>query len=150
MKKHTSTLTLLYTGLLLLVTISTGLAQRSTLPKFLKEKQIWDEKLVVVYAPEDQQHLVKEQLNTLYPYVNLLKNEKIVVVQIPTNLSAANRQYLQQKLHFQKDRLNIWVIDEKGNLRMNSTKPISSNQLFQVLNIDSRPATVARAQLFWD
>jgi hypothetical protein len=150
MSKHTSTLPVVSILFLLFCTISTGFAQRSTLPGFLKDKQVWDEKLVVVYAPKNQQHLLKEQLNILYPQITTLKKEKIVVVQIPVLLSASNRQYLQQKLRFQEDRLNIWVIDEKGNLRMSSTKLVSSNQIFKVLNIDARPNTVARAQLFPD
>lgn len=148
MSKYISTLSLTSIALILFCTVSVGFAQRPSLPQFLKDKQVWDEKLVVIYAPKDQQHLIKEQLNSLYPFINTLNNEKISVVQIPAVLSSANRQYLQQKLRYQEDRLNIWVIDEKGNLRMSSTKLLSSNQIFQVLDVDTRPNTVARAQLF--
>lgn len=127
-----------------------GHGQGKSIPSFLKEKQIWEEKLVVLYASEALQPLLKEQLNALYPYMNAFKKEKIVVVQIPPVLSGSNREYLKQKLHVQKDRLNVWVIDERGKLRMTSTKLTSPEQLLRVLNIDFRPDAVARAQFMWE
>ncbi|GAB3164895.1 DUF4174 domain-containing protein [Telluribacter humicola] len=125
------------------------MAQRASLPAFLEQKQVWNEKLIIVYAPEEQQHLVKQQLDALHPYIQTLHQEKMVVVLIPTRLSKADRTYLQHKLHYQPERFNVWVIDEKGTLRMTGTKPAQANQLLQILNIQERPNAVAKAQLFW-
>lgn len=125
-------------------------AQYATLPQFLKDKQVWEEKLVVIYASQDQQHLVKEQLDALYPYITTFKKEKIVVVQLPSRLSAANKNYLSQKLHYHKDRLNIWVFDEKGTLRLSSTKPTSAEHFLRVLDVETRTNAVAKAQFFRD
>ena len=119
-------------ALAILVTFITTpiFAQHQDIPDFLKEKLTWNEKLVVIYAPEEQQNQIKEQLAALYPYIETLRNEKITVVQIPTLLSASNQLYLKNKLRYQKNRMNIWVIDEKGNLRMSSTKAASAEQFF--------------------
>jgi len=122
-------------------------AQHQDLPDFLKEKLTWQEKLVVIYAPEQQQSQIKEQLAALSPYVETLRNEKITVVQIPAHLSASNRLYLKNKLRYQKNRMNIWVIDEKGNLRMSTTKTASAEQFLRVLDADTRPVLAARARL---
>lgn len=122
-------------------------AQHQDLPDFLKEKLTWQEKLVVIYAPEEQQSQIKEQLAALLPYVETLRHEKITVVQIPLLLSSSNRLYLKNKLRYQKNRMNIWVIDEKGNLRMSSTKAASAEQFIRVLDADTRPVLASRARL---
>ncbi len=122
-------------------------AQHQDIPDFLKEKLNWQEKLVLIYAPEEQQNLIKEQLKALYPYIDTLRHEKITVVQIPMLLSANNRQYLKNKLRYQKNRMNIWVIDEKGQLRMSSTKAASAEQFLRVLDSDTRPALASKARL---
>lgn len=101
----------------------------------------------MIYAPEQQQSQIKEQLAALSPYVETLRNEKITVVQIPAHLSASNRLYLKNKLRYQKNRMNIWVIDEKGNLRMSTTKTASAEQFLRVLDADTRPVLVGRARL---
>jgi hypothetical protein len=134
---------------LLLTTISSSYGQSKSISEFLKDKQVWNEKLVVIYAPTEQQDVVKEQINTLYSSINLFKKEKIVVVQLPVALSYPDRMYLKQKLRYQEDRLNVWVIDEKGNLRMSSTKINSADQFLRVLNIETRPNALAKAQYFW-
>jgi len=129
--------------------MSVTYAQEKSIPDFLKEKQVWNEKLVVIYAPADQQNVVKEQLNALYSSIPVFKKEKIVVVQIPATLSFSNRMYLKQKLRYHEDRLNVWVIDENGNLRMSSTKLNSADQFLRVLNVKTRPEALAKAQYFW-
>ncbi len=122
-------------------------AQHQELSDFLKEKLTWQEKLVVIYAPEEQQNQIKKQLAELLPYVETLRQEKITVVQIPMLLSASNHLYLKNKLRYQKNRMNIWVIDEKGNLRMSSTKAASAEQFLRVLDADTRPVLASRARL---
>ncbi len=146
MKKQISIPTLLVLTALVLSTISVSYGQEKSIPDFLKEKQTWNERLVVIYAPVEQQHSIKEQLNVLYSSISVFKKEKIVVVQIPLTLSASNRMYLKQKLRYHEDRLNVWVIDEKGNLRMSSTKVNSADQFLRVLNIETRPDALAKAQ----
>lgn len=133
--------------LLVCATLPAAFAQHQDLPDFLKEKLIWQEKLVVIYAPEEQQSQIKAQIAALLPYVETLRQEKITVVQIPLLLSASNRLYLKNKLRYQKNRMNIWVIDEKGNLRMSSTKAASMEQFLQVLGADTRPVLASRARL---
>ncbi|WP_247234769.1 DUF4174 domain-containing protein [Telluribacter sp. SYSU D00476] len=125
------------------------MAQQVSLPALLEQKQVWNEKLVIVYAPQEQQHLVKQQMDALHPYVQTLRQEKMVVVHIPTRLSKADRTYLNHKLHYQPERFNIWVIDEKGTLRMSGTKPAQASQLLRIINVQERPNAVAKAQLFW-
>ena len=132
----------------MLFAVAASYGQEKSIPEFLKEKQVWNEKLVVIYAPAEQQHIVKEQLDVLYSAISVFKQEKIVVVQIPTALSFSNRMYLKQKLRYHEDRLNVWVIDEKGNLRLSSTKVNSADQLLRVLNIDNRPDALAKARFF--
>ncbi|MPR36326.1 DUF4174 domain-containing protein [Salmonirosea aquatica] len=134
---------------LLLGTLTFSYGQQKTIPDFLREKQVWNEKLVVIYAPAEQQHRIKEQLNTLYSSLNTFKKEKIVVVQIPAALSVIDRMYLRQKLRYHEDRFNLWVIDEKGNLRMSSTKINTADQFLRVLNIETRPEALSKAQYFW-
>lgn len=150
MKRHNSTSCILLLAIGLSTIFNQSFAQSQNIHKFLKEKQIWDEKLVVIYAPVELQNEVKDQLNIFQNSLTLLKKEKIVVVQIPYQLSVSNRMYLQQKLHYQKDRLNIWVIDEKGNLRMTSTKLTTVDQFLRVLDIETRPEAVARVQYLWN
>ncbi|TDB66897.1 hypothetical protein [Arundinibacter roseus] len=134
---------------LLTIFMSTySFGQVATLPEFLKEKQVWDEKLIVVYTPDDQPLLSKEQLNVLHPYTQVLRKEKIVLVQLPNKLSKANKLFLQQKFRYQPDRINVWVFDEKGNMRMCSTKPIQAEQVLKVLNIETRPEAVVKAKFF--
>jgi len=128
-------------------TLPATYAQHQDLPDFLKEKLTWQEKLVVIYAPEEQQSQIKEQLAALLPYVETLRHEKITVVQIPLLLSQSNRLYLKNKLRYQKNRMNIWVIDEKGKLRMSTTKTASAEQFLRVLDADTRPVLAARARL---
>ncbi|GAB2770624.1 hypothetical protein GCM10027275_11630 [Rhabdobacter roseus] len=148
MKKYRPLLTL--GGLLgLLVGLSVpSWGQNNTLPSFLKEKQVWNEKLVVVYAPEDQQQLLKEQLNAWLPYTQLFHQEKIVIVSLPTRLDAASQEYLHRKLSYQPDRFHVWVIDEEGNLRLSSTKLTQVPQLLRLLDASERPPVHSRAQLF--
>ncbi len=131
----------------LLACLTDGYGQNTYLPKFLKEKQTWDEKIVVVYAPSSLQSAVKEQLNVLYQSLSILKNEKIVVVQLPVLLSASNIEFLDKKLKMQSDRLNIWVFDEKGQLRMTSTKVTPVKQILRVLDIEMRPQVVASTRV---
>lgn len=133
--------------LLICVTLPSAYAQHQDLPDFLKEKLTWQEKLVVIYAPEEQQHLIKEQLAALLPYLETLRQEKITVVRIPLLLSASSRFYLKNKLRCQKNRMNIWVIDEEGHLRMSCTKTASAEQFLRVLDVDTRPVLVASEQL---
>jgi hypothetical protein len=138
-------------GLIALLLMSVSVqAQVPSLPTFLKEKQLWGEKLVVIYAPKSQHHLVQDQINALYPHLTTLKKSNIVVVQLPTALSQANKNYLQQKLHYQKDRLNVWVFDEQGTLRLSSTRPTSAEQLLRILDVDNRSYAIAKAQFFRD
>ncbi|WP_373512636.1 DUF4174 domain-containing protein [Persicitalea sp.] len=142
--------TLLYRlGIALLVAFITApaSAQHQDIPDFLKEKLTWKEKLVVIYAPEDQKNQIKEQLAALSPYIETLRNERITVVQIPTILSANNLLYLKNKLRYQKNQMNIWVIDEKGNLRMSSTKAASAEQFLRILDADTRPVLASRTRL---
>jgi len=133
--------------LMVYATLPATYAQHQDLPDFLKEKLTWQEKLVVIYAPEEQQSQIKEQLAALLPYVETLRHEKITVVQIPLLLSQSNRLYLKNKLRYQKNRMNIWVIDEKGNLRMSTTKTASAEQFLRVLDADTRPVLAERARL---
>ena len=147
MKFSTPLSHLLAALLLVFAALPATYAQHQNLPDFLKEKLTWQEKLVVIYAPKEQQDLMKEQLAVLYPYVDTLRHEKITVVQIPLLLSANNRLYLKNKLHYQKNRMNIWVIDEKGHLRMSSTKAASAEQFLRVLDADTRPVLASRARL---
>ncbi len=150
MQRFTSFPALLSFTALLLAAVTASYGQEKSIPEFLKEKQVWDEKLVVIYAPALQNDMVKEQLNALRSSLSVFKKEKIVVVQIPAALSASNRLYLKQKLRYHQDRLNVWVIDERGNLRMSSTKVNSADQLLRVLHIDTRPDALAKARSFWD
>ena len=138
MKKFTPLSRIITALLIIIAAMPAAYAQHQDLPDFLKEKLTWQEKLVVIYAPEEQQNLIKEQLAVLYPYVDTLRREKITVVQIPMLLSASNKLYLKNKLRYQKNRLNIWVIDEKGNLRMSSTRATSAEQFMRVLDADTR------------
>lgn len=146
---NTSALKIRLVAALLIVccTLPVAYSQNQDLPDFLKEKLSWQEKLVVIYAPEEQQSQIKEQLAALLPYVETLRHEKITVVQIPLLLSASNRLYLKNKLRYQKNRMNIWVIDEKGHLRMSSTKAASAEQFLRVLDADTRPVLASRARL---
>ena len=150
LKKHILTLTLAALTAMLLSPIADSYGQVKSLPEFLQEKQIWNEKLVVIYAPAQQQYLVKEQINALHTSINRFKTENIVVVQIPTALSISDKLYLKQKLRYQQDRINIWVFDEKGNLRMSSTKVNTADQFLRVLNLETRPEAVAKARNFWN
>lgn len=133
--------------LMVCAALPSAYAQHQDLSSFLKEKLTWQEKLVVIYAPEEQQNLVKEQLAVLSPYIEALRHEKITVVQIPALLSASNRLYLKNKLRYQKNQMNIWVIDENGNLRMSSTKAASAEQFLRVLDADIRPVLASRVRL---
>ncbi len=146
MKKFAPLPRIVITLLAILATASVR-AQHQELPDFLREKLNWQEKLVVIYAPEEQQDLVREQLSVLYPYVDTLRHEKITVVQIPALLSASNRLYLKNTFRYQKNSLNIWVIDEKGHLRMMSTRAGSAEQFIRVLDADTRPVLASRARL---
>ncbi|HEV7349780.1 DUF4174 domain-containing protein [Telluribacter sp.] len=123
-------------------------AQRALLADFLEQKQTWNEKLVVVYDPEEQQDVLKQQLDALHPHIQTLRKENIVVVQIPARLSKADRTYLETKLHHQPGRFQVWVLDEHGRLRMSGTKPAEASQLLRVLSRQQRPGALARAQLF--
>lgn len=147
MKAFTPLSRLVSALLMVCATLPAAFAQHQYLPDFLKEKLTWQEKLVVIYAPEEQQNQIKEQLAALLPYVETLRHEKITVVQIPLLLSASNRLYLKNKLRYQKNRMNIWVIDEKGNLRMSSTKAASAEQFLRALDADTRPVLASRARL---
>lgn len=147
MKAYTPLFRLVAALLMVCVTIPAAYAQHQDLPDFLKEKLTWQEKLVVIYAPEEQQNQIKEQLAALLPYVETLRHEKITVVQIPLLLSASNHLYLKNKLRYQKNRMNIWVIDEEGNLRMSITKAASAEQFIRVLDADTRPVLASRARL---
>ncbi|GHB77110.1 DUF4174 domain-containing protein [Persicitalea jodogahamensis] len=129
------------------IMVPAAFAQHQDIPDFLKEKLSWQEKLVVIYAPEDQKNILKEQIEALYPYIDTLRHEKITVVQIPMLLSANNRLYLKNKLRYQKNRMNIWVIDEKGHLRMSSTKAASAEQFLRILDSDTRPVLAGKARL---
>jgi hypothetical protein len=149
MKKHSSIPTLLSLVVLFLATISSVYAQEKTIPDFLKGKQSWNEKLVVIYTPVGQEDAGKEQLNALFASINSLKKQNITVVQIPTKLSVSNWLYLKQKLRFHENRLNVWVFDEKGNLRMSSTKVILVDQVLRILDIETRPDTLAKAHYVW-
>lgn len=147
MKAFTPLSRLVTAVLMVCATLPATYAQHQDLSSFLKEKLTWQEKLVIIYAPEEQQNQIKEQLAALSPYTEMLRHEKITVVQIPQLLSASNRLYLKNKLRYQKNQMNIWVIDEKGNLRMSSTKAASAEQFLRVLDADTRPVLASRARL---
>jgi hypothetical protein len=150
MKKPISTLTLSCLTVILMVTLSSVYGQEKSIPDFLKEKQTWNEKLVVIYTPTGQEYAGKEQLNAFFSSINSFKKEKITVVQLPTSLSMSNRLYLKQKFRYHSDRLNVWVFDEKGNLRMSSTKVVLPEQVLRILTIETRPDALAKAQYFWN
>ncbi len=147
MKTLAPSIRLIVVSLLICCTLPFAYSQNQNLPDFLKEKLTWQEKLVVIYAPEGQQRQIKEQLAALSPYTETLRHERITVVQIPVLLSASNRLYLKSKLRYQEDKMNIWVIDEKGHLRMSSTKAASAEQFMRVLDADTRPVLASRARL---
>jgi hypothetical protein len=137
--------TCLYLFISLLLSVGTLKGQSVDISDFLEKKQAFDERLIVIYAPESMQNLLREQLNLMYPEVYKFSYDKIKIVQIPSVLTVQNEYYLKKKFKVQKDRLNIWVIDEKGALRMYSTKLTPVSQFLRVLNSASRPEAVARA-----
>ncbi len=134
----------------LVVSAGAGHPQGTYLSEFLKNKKEFGEKLVVIYAPENRQDLLNAQVELLSLNNQVLKNEKIAVVRIPVKLSPANRAYLEKNLRIQKDRLNVWVFDENGYLRMSGSKVTSLGQILRVLDIQSRPNAYAKAQSVWE
>ena len=147
MKTFTPLFRLVAALLMAYAALPAAYAQHQDLPDFLKEKLTWQEKLVVIYAPEEQQSQIKEQIVALSPYVETLRSAKITIVRIPAHLSASNRLYLKNKLRYQENQMNIWLIDEKGHLRMSSTKAASAEQFLRVLDADTRPLLASRTRL---
>jgi hypothetical protein len=124
-----------------------ALGQSMNVLDFLEQKQTLGQKLIVVYAPDNLRHLAREQYDLMYPFLNQLKDENIAVVQIPNRLSPSSVAFLEKKLHYHADRLNIWVIDERGILRMSGTKVTTVSQFFRVLNLQTRPEAIMQAYL---
>ena len=98
----------------------------------------WQKRLVLLYAPTADNAEFKAQQALLAKDPAALQERDIQVLKLEADqLSAADKQYLQQQLKVAPDQFAVLLLGKDGGVKLRQTEALTTQQLFGT--IDTMP-----------
>ncbi|GAB3174749.1 DUF4174 domain-containing protein [Telluribacter humicola] len=102
------------------------------------ERMIWKNRIVLVYAPEEESDLLRAQKDILTSQPAELTDRDIVVIEcVKDRLSMKDQGYLIRQFQSKPEAFGVWLIGKDGDLKLQSEHPVSMDKLMGL--IDSMP-----------
>ncbi|WP_324677483.1 DUF4174 domain-containing protein [Hymenobacter sp. GOD-10R] len=95
----------------------------------------WEKRMVLLYAPAADNAEFKQQKSLLAQAQGAVHDRDIRVLELTANqLSAADKQYLQQQLKVEPTQFTVLLIGKDGGVKLRQTKALTAQQLFGTID----------------
>lgn len=111
----------------------------------------WENRILLVFAPDPQDQYLRDQLSLLNANrAGLVDRDVKVIVVNPkanTSLTAADSKHLYQVYKVEKDTFRVVLIGKDGTEKLRTRQPISPIELFRI--IDAMPMRQSEMKRNW-
>jgi len=109
-------------------------APKSSLAETLRASK-WEKRIVLLYTPAADDAAFKQQQNLLAEEQGATQDRDIRVLEcVASQLSAADKQYLQQQLKVEPAQFTALLIGKDGGVKLRQYKALTAQQLFGTID----------------
>lgn len=126
---------LLYVSGLVIICRTAGSGQDVSLIEKTIQAQRWRQRIVLVYAPAEQQAAFRQQQQWLADEADGMAERDIRIIDVVAErISPADRTYLRTKLDVAANQFGVVLIGKDGGVKLRSDKPVSAQTLFATID----------------